>query len=231
MADDPNQALPRLPLFFAQRLAQVREHEQFVRASSLPERTASNLPASDASRKRRIDDARGFTREAILEADIFRATAEQSLGRLAQEPRAGAVDELELLVMIEREHRNLDLRHHFAQQRGGFECVEALVPQSLDQRVHLDHHLPKRVAAARAARADGKVSLAERGEQVRQRLKGKDDAFAQRECEAQTERDDDDRQRPLDLGGVITRPEKDERDERAGQRRGERHQQDAAVVA
>ena len=156
---------------------------------------------------------------------------EQPLRRLAQEARAGAVHELQLVLLVEGEHRDVDLRHHLAQERRRLERVEALVAQRLDERVDLDHHLAERIAAAGAAGADREVAFAERGEQVRERLERQDDALAQREREAEAERDDEDGQRPLDLGRVVAGPEKDERDERPGQRRGERHQQDAAVVA
>ena len=135
------------------------------------------------------------------------------------------------MLLVEGEHRDVDLRHHLAQQRRRLERVEPLVAQRLDQRVHLDHHLAERIAAAGAARADGEVPFAERREQVRERLQRQDDALAQREGEAEAEGDDEDRQRPLDLGRVVAGPEKDQRDRRPGQRRGERHQQDAAVVA
>ena len=134
-------------------------------------------------------------------------------------------------VLVEGEHRDVDLRHHLAQQRRRFERVEPLVAQRLDQRVDLDHDLAERIAAARAARADGEVPLAERGEQVRQRLQRQHHPLAQREREAEADGDDDDRERPLHLGGVVAGPEEDQRDQRAGQRRRQRHQQDAPVVA
>ena len=114
--------------------------------------------------------------------------SEQPLRRLAQEARAGAVDELELVILVEREHRDVDLRHDLAQQRRRLERVEPLVAQRLDQRVHLDHHFAERIAAARAAGANREVAFAQRGEQVRQRLQREDDALAQREREAETER-------------------------------------------
>src|SRR5439155_1023858 len=41
---------------------------------------------------------------------------------------------------------------------------------------------------------------------------------------------DDDRQRPLDLRREVSGPEENQRDQRAGQRRRERHQQDPPVV-
>ena len=92
------------------------------------------------------------------------------------------------LLLVEREHRDVDLRHDLAEQRRRFERVEPLVAQRLDERVDLDHHLAERVAAARAARADGEVpspSAASRFDSV---CSGQDDALAQREGEAEAER-------------------------------------------
>ena len=156
---------------------------------------------------------------------------EQPLGRLAQEARAGAVDELQLVLFIEGENRDVDLGHHLSEERRRLERVEALVAERFDERVDLDHDLAERIAAAGAARANREVTFAERGEQVRERLERQDDALAERQREAEAEGDDEDRERPLDLGRVVAGPEKDEGDERPRQRRGERHQQDAAVVA
>jgi len=135
------------------------------------------------------------------------------------------------VILVEREDRDVDLRHHLAEERRRFERVEALMTERFDQRVDLDHHLAERIAAAGASSPDRKVPLAERGQQVRQRLKGKNHAFAKREGEAEAERDDEDGQRPLHLRRVVAGPEKDQGDERARQRRGERHQQDPAIVA
>ena len=114
--------------------------------------------------------------------------AEQPLGRLAEQPLAGAVDEPQPPALVEGEHRDVDLRHHLAQQRRRLERVEALVAQRLGERVDLDHHLAERVAAARAARADREVALAQRREQVGEGLQRQDDALAQREREAEAER-------------------------------------------
>ena len=210
MADDADQPLPGLPLFLAQRLAEVGEHQQLVRPPALAELAAADLPAADAAGERRVDDARRLAGQAVRQVQISSASPpEQPLGRLAEQPRAGAVDELQLVLLVEGEDRDVDLRHHLAQQRRRLERVEALMAQRLDQRVDLDHHLAERIAAARAARADREVPFAERGEQVRERLQRKDDPLAQREGEAEAEGDDQDRERPLDLGRVVAGPEED----------------------
>ena len=231
MADDANQALPRLTFFFPQRLTEVGEHEQLVRTAALTKAAAPDFPTADAARKCGVDDARRLAGQAFVEVELGRAASQQALGRLAQQASAGAVHELELVVFIEGENRDIDLRHHLSQERRRLERVEALVAERFDERVDLDHDLAERVAAARAAGPNREVTLAERGKQVGERLERQDDALAERQRKTQAERDDEDAQRPLDLGREVACPQEDEGDECPRQRRGERHQQDAAVVA
>ena len=126
-------------------------------------------------------------RQSSRSSSVARRPSSRSAGWL-EEPRAGAVDELQLVLLVEGEDRDVDLRHHLAQERRRFERVEPLVAQRFDQRVDLDHDLAERIAAAGAARADREVPLAERGEQVRERLQRQDDALAQREREARGRR-------------------------------------------
>ena len=83
VADDADQALEGLALFFAQRLAQVRQHEQLVRAAALAERAAPDFPAADAAGKRGVDDARRFALEAVLQPELLGAAAERALRRSA----------------------------------------------------------------------------------------------------------------------------------------------------
>ncbi len=229
--DDANQALPRLPFFLAQRLAQIGEHQQLVRPAALAEQASPDFPPAHATGKRGGDDARRLAAQALVEIELGGAPPEEPFRRLTQESRAGAVHELELVFLVEGEDRDVDLRHHFPQEGRGLERVEPLMAQRFDQGVDLDHDLAERVTAARAAGAYREVPLAERGQQVRERLQRQHHPLAQCQCEAQAEGDDEDRQRPLDLRGVVAGPQKDERDERPRQRRGERHQEDAAVVA
>ena len=191
MADDADQALPGLALFLAQRLTQVGEHQELVRPAALAELAPANLPASDAARERRVDDARGVSRQAVVEIELARLAREQPLRRLAEQAGAGTVDELEDVMLVESEHRDFDLGHDLAQQGRRFERVEPLMAERLDQRVDLDHDLAERIAAARAAGPNREVTLAQRGEQVRERLQRQDDALAQREREAEAEADDE----------------------------------------
>ena len=152
--DDANQPLPGLAFFLAQRLTEVREHQQLVRPPTLAEEAAPDFPAADAAGKRRGDDARCLAAQALVEVEVGGTAPEEAFRRLAQKARAGAVHELQLVLLVEGEDRHIDLRHHFSEQGSRLEGVQALVPQRLDEGVDLDHDLAQGVASAGAARAD-----------------------------------------------------------------------------
>ena len=122
-------------------------------------------------------------------------------------------------VGIEREHRDVDLLHHRAQQRRGFDGAEPLLVQRLGELVDLDQHGAERILRIGRAAANREVVFAHRGEQIGERLQRQHDAAAQRRREPEQEADDDDRERPLHLGRVVAGPEDDERGQRAGQAR------------
>ena len=90
VADDADQPLPGLPFFFPQRLAEVGQHQQLVRAAALAELAAPDLPPADAAGKRGVDDARRLAGQAIQQPDLVGIAAEQPLRRLVEQPRAGA---------------------------------------------------------------------------------------------------------------------------------------------
>jgi hypothetical protein len=154
VADDANQALPRLALFLAQGLAEVRQNEQLVRPPALTEAAAPDLPAPDAAGERRGDHAWCLAAQALGQVQIGRASSEQTFRRLAQEARARAVHELQLVILVEREDRDIDLGHHLSQEGCGLERVEALVPQRFDEGVDFDHDFAEGIAASGAAGAD-----------------------------------------------------------------------------
>ena len=102
--------------------------------------------------------------------------------------------------------------------------------------VDFEHHRAERIvvrraASARLARADREVALAERGEEVRQRLQREHHAMSHAERASHPDADDDDGQRPFDFGRVAAGPEQDERDERGGEPRDQRQQQNALIEA
>ena len=56
--DDADEALPRLPLLLAKRLADIGHDEQLVRDAALPEVRSSNFPTSGVSGKRDVVNPR-----------------------------------------------------------------------------------------------------------------------------------------------------------------------------
>ena len=232
VADDADQPLPRLALFVAQRPADVGEHEQLMRTSSLAERRAPHFPAARRAGERDVLDARRLRRRGTRAV-----RARRRCGRAAARPAAPSsrsparLTSRSVVRAVEGEDGDVDLDHHRAQQRAGLERAEPLIVQRRGEHVDFEHHRAERIVAAGAARADREVALAQRREQVRQRLQRQHDAVADAERAAGPDADDEDGERPLHLGGVVAGPEQDERDERRREAGGEREQQDALIEA
>ena len=231
VADDANQALPRLTLLVAQRLADVGHDEQLERDAALSEMAACGPPSgrcrpgmcrrrSMARRRRGNPTSPSSSAVRPSSRSIGRASS-RSPARFARRSRRSGSNE---------KTATGNLLHHRAQQRGRFERSEALLAKRFGQRVHLDQHLAERVVFTLTARADREVLLTQRREQVRQRLQRVDDAIAQRRRHAPPEADDEERERPLHLRREVAAPQQNQRDAGAGQAGQERHQQDAAVV-
>ena len=72
-------------------------------------------------------------------------------------------------VAIKGENGDVNFFHHFAEERGGFESAEALEAQRFAKRIHFAENFAKHIIAIRAARANGKIALAQRGQQIRKR--------------------------------------------------------------
>ena len=187
MADHADQPLPRLALLFAQRPADVGEHQQVVLLAAEPEGRAAHLPPADAAGHRQVDDPRRRA-EPVGDAELDGRAPEELLGGAAEQPLAGAVDEPQALCRVEGEHGDVDLLHHGPQQRGGLDRAEPLLVQRLGQRVDLGHDVAERVAGRHRPAADREVVLAHRGDQVGQRLQRRDDVHAQRHQAARRRR-------------------------------------------
>ncbi len=132
---------------------------------------------------------------------------------------------------VEGEDRDVDLHHDRPQQRARLDGAEPLIVQRRGEHVDLEHHRAERIVAARAAGANREIALAQRREQVRQRLQRQDDAMADAEGAAGPHADDEHGQRPLHFRCIGPGPEQHERDERGGEAGGERQQQDTLVEA
>src|SRR5262245_7417166 len=108
MAKHPEQPLPGLPLLFAQRLAQVRQPQELMGESALPERGAAHSPAAEPSRKGHLNRSRSLALKAIHQSEIIRGAADQPFGWLRQQPFARAVDQAQLLAIVEGEDGEVD---------------------------------------------------------------------------------------------------------------------------
>ena len=106
----------------------------------------------------------------------------------AHQPLAGAVDHAQALLRIEGEHGDVDLLHDRAQQRRGLDRAQPLIVQRLGERIDLEQRGAERIVGVRGAAADREVVLAQRRQQVGQRLQRHDDARADRRGEAEQRR-------------------------------------------
>ena len=131
-------------------------------------RRMSKRPAAPANAASAVRVASPVRNGARPSASAPRPTS-RSAGR-PEQALARAVEQLQLGAGVEREHRDVDLLHHLAQERRGLERAQPLLAQHLGERVDLDERLAQRVVAAPDARAEREVLLAQRPQQVRQRL-------------------------------------------------------------
>ena len=143
--------------------------------SLLPERRAAHFPAARAARKGGLGDPRRRAVETVAQPELRRRPPKKPIDRLLEQTLARAVHEPQRLRPVEGEHGDVDFDHHRAEQGAGFERAEALVVQHRRQHVHFEQHGAERIVldgagSARAARANRKIALAQRRQQVRQRL-------------------------------------------------------------
>jgi len=124
VANDAHEALPGLPLFLAQRAAQVRDHEQLVRPAAVAKAAPANLPTPRTAGKRvRGDSARGSVEQAF-EAELASGAALELFGGRSEQRRRRAIHEPQPQPRIEREHRNVDFGADLVQQCAGLQCFE-----------------------------------------------------------------------------------------------------------
>ena len=108
---------------------------------------------------------------------------------------------------VEREHRDVDLLDDAAEQRRGLEGAQPLRAQRVAQHVHLEQRQAEPVVGARAARADRVVALAQRGEQVGDRLERTQHALAHERGADEPGARREEREGDLDPEGVVAGPE------------------------
>ena len=96
------------------------------------------------------------------------------------------------MLRIEGEHRDVDLLHDRAEERGGLDRAEALFVQRFGERVDLDQRGAEWIIRIGGAAANREVVLAKGGKQVGQRLQRHDDAGADGGGEAEQRAEDED---------------------------------------
>jgi hypothetical protein len=230
VADHADQALPGLALLVAQRAAHVRENDELHRLAALAEAAAAHVEAAGRAGEGGVHDAGRLARDQAREPERLGVPADQPLGRSAEQPLAGAVQQLERERAVEGEDRDVDLLHHLAQERRGLERAQPLLAQRLRESVHLDERLAERVVAPADARAEREVFLAQRAQQVRQRLQRPADRLARGGGEDDRRQHDDPADRPFGARLQAALREQHQPEHEPRQRGCERQQLDAEVV-
>src|SRR5882724_1285610 len=144
----------------------------------LTEATTPQSPPARATWKGQFHGTSRFAFKAGRETELQGSEANEPLRRASEEALSGAIDELQSARAVECENRHVDFLDHRTQQGGGLQRAQALFAQSLAQRV------------------DGKIFLAQCGEQIGQSLQREDNTLLEGKCEAQPKNDDEDRKRP-----------------------------------
>ena len=213
VADDADEALPRFQFLLAQRLAEIGDHDKFVRQSSFAKTGPAHPPAAGATGEGARQHAGVLAGEAVNEIEFAGLPAQESFGGLAHEFLTRAIDEAQGFVRVEGEDGDIDFLHDGAQQGGGLERAEPLFLQRAAEQVDLRHHIAEGVVAIGSARPDGKIPLPQRGEQIGHGVQWTDHLLAQGECKPKPAQDHDQTERPFHLGRVITRVEQRARDD------------------
>ena len=230
VAEHPDQALPGLALLLAQRTAHVGQHEQPVGRAALAERARPDLPPPRPAGERGFPDLRRALLEKRREAELLGAAAEQPRLRLAEQALAGAVDELQpprsSKANTATSISSMTFDSSAVASRAPSRCSRSVSASALTS----SSTSPSGSSGPRPAGADREVLLAQRRQQIGERLQRADDALAQRQREGEPRPDEDRRQRPAELRREVARPQEHERDRHRGQRRQERQEQDPPFV-
>ena len=228
VAQHAHQALPCLQFLLTQGLREIGNHQQFEGQPVLADACAAHAPAAGAARKRGMQGGHRGTFEADVEVQFGGALAQQALGGGGQQALTGAVHQAQAMVLIEGEDGHGDFAHHGAQQGGGLHGAEALFAQRAAQGIDLAHDFAEGVVGAGRAAAHRKISLAQRAQQIGERLQGEHHALAHGEGTAQPGAGNQHGEGPLHFGVRNAAPQHPQRHGGTGQA-GEHGQQDDAA--
>ena len=128
MGQHAHQALPGFQFLFAQGTREIGDHQKLVRQAPLAEGAAADAPARHSAREVMLNGLLRFAFQIFFQAQRAGFGAQQPLRGLIQQPFGGAIHQAHAMIAVEGEHRHVDLLHHLAQQRGGFERSQPLLP-------------------------------------------------------------------------------------------------------
>ena len=202
-----------------------------MRQTALAERAAAQPPAPRAPRKSQLHGACGFAVQASAEPQFFGGKSKKTLLRASEQAFPGAIDKPQFGIVAEGEDGQVNFLQDGAQESGGFQCAQALLPQRFAERIHFNHDFAHGVFAACAAASERKIFFAQGGQEIRKCLQGKDHAIANRESKTQPKGNDEECQCPDRSGRIISAPEEDQGDERTRNASSQREELDAALVS
>src|SRR5262249_26038659 len=113
-------------------------------------------------------------------------------------------------IVIEGEHRRIDLGHHRAQQGGSLERAQPLAPQGIGQGIGLEVHQTEGVFCLSPSSAEGVISLTKSGQDVGESLQRPDHPLMQRGQPYQKSEGNKQRGGPLDLLREVAPPEQEQ---------------------
>src|SRR5260370_1379011 len=129
MSKHANQSLPRFALFVTEGVAQIAQDYKVMRQTSLTKRSATQPPSPGTAGKGQLHRVRGFAFQACAESQFLRGKSQQALFRTAEQPFAGAIDQPQLRIVVERENGEVNLLHHGPQEGFGLQVAPAPLPK------------------------------------------------------------------------------------------------------
>src|SRR5260370_15299246 len=141
MPQNANEPLPSLALFVAERAAQIAEDREMVWQAALAERPAAQPASSGTARKCQLHGVRGFAFQTGSQSQLLRGETQQAPFGTAQQSFSGAIDQAQLIVVVEGEDREINLLHYCPQEAIGFQRAQALFPNHSPNPIHFNYHL------------------------------------------------------------------------------------------
>src|SRR6266404_2692851 len=185
MPKNANKPLPCLALFVSERPAEIGQDHEMMWQAALAERPATQPPASGATRKCQLHGVRGFAFQTGSQSQLLRGEPQQAPFGTAQQSFSGAIDQPQLIVVVEGEDGEIDLLHYGPQEGIGFQRAQTLLTKDFTEGIDFNYHLTHGVVGSRPTSAQGKVLLPQRRQEIRKCLQRKNNAMTKRESKAE----------------------------------------------